>query len=140
MQNQLASFSDNKHRRDDVKKGKECRVVHPHGSPLYLRATSPCGGDACEHPLMETPLSGVWEHHHSEVDADVGSSGAAVISLQEQITFPAAKDVLGLNKNGNSQQIELGTGKVDAASPFKPSPVPMGRAVVLEEAEGCTEG
>lgn len=62
------------------------------------------------------------------------------MSFQEQITFPAAKDMLGLNKNGNSQQIELGTGKVAVSSPFKPSPVPKGSVVVLEEAEGCTEG
>lgn len=66
----------------------------------------------------------------------MGSSGAAVISFQEQITSPAAKDMLGLNKNGNSQQIELGTGKVAVASPFKPSPVPMGSMVMLEEADG----
>lgn len=57
----------------------------------------------------------------------MGSSGAAAISFQEQITFPAAKDMLGLNKNGNSQQIELGTGKVAVSSPFKPSSVPMRR-------------
>lgn len=48
------TFSDNKHPRDDVKKGKEFRVVDPHGSPLYLSTTSPYGGDACEHPLIET--------------------------------------------------------------------------------------
>lgn len=40
----------------------------------------------------------------------MGSSGPAVISFQEQITFPAAKDMLSLNKNGNSRQTELGTG------------------------------
>lgn len=74
------------------------------------------------------------------MDADIGSSGAAEISFQEQIIFPAAKDMLGLNKNGNSQQIELGTGKVAVASPFKPPPGPMGSVVMLEEAEGCTEG
>lgn len=53
-------------------------------------------------------LDPVQGHHDGKAEADMGSSGAAVISFQEQITFPAAKDMLGLNKNGNSQQIEQG--------------------------------
>ena len=81
-----------------------------------------------------------WEHHHDEADADTGSSGAAVISFQEQITFPAAKDMLGLNKNGNSQQIELGTGTAVVASPRKPLLLPAGSVAMSEEAEGCAEG
>lgn len=56
----------------------------------------------------------------------MGPSGAAVTSFREQIPFPAAKDMLGLNKNGNSQQIELGTGKVAAASPLKLLQCPWG--------------
>lgn len=48
--------------------------------------------------------------------------------------------MLGLNKNGNSQQIELGTGRVVVASPHKSSPVPVGSVAVSEEAGGCTEG
>lgn len=80
-----------------------------------------------------------WEHHHCKADADMGSSGAAVISFQEQITFLAAKDMLGLNKNGNSQQIELEQGAVVTSS-LKTLPVPAGSMVVSEEAEGCAKG
>lgn len=80
------------------------------------------------------------EHHHGETEANTGSLGAAVISFQEQITFPAAKDMLCLNKNDNSQQIELGTGRVVVASPRKPLPVPAGSVAVSEEAEGCAKG
>lgn len=80
-----------------------------------------------------------WEHHCGAAAA-IGSLGAIVISFQEQITFPAAKGMLGLNKNGNSQQIELGTGKEVVASSCKASPVPAGSMVVMKEAEGCTEG
>lgn len=50
----------------------------------------------------------VQGHHDGKAEADMGSSGAAVISFHKQITSPAAKDMLGLNKNGNSQQIEQG--------------------------------
>lgn len=49
-------------------------------------------------------------------ETDGGSLGTAVISFWEQITFPAAKDMLGLNKNGNSRQIDLGAGRVLLAS------------------------
>lgn len=70
----------------------------------------------------------------------MGSAGATVISFQEQITFPAAKDMLGLNKNGNSQQIELETGRPGVASPREPSLVPAGSVAVSEEAKGCAKG
>lgn len=108
----------------------------PHAVPersLSLRWRCPGASDSGS--------SSDWgqEHHHGKAEADTGSSGAAVISFQEQITFPAAKDMLGLNKNGNSQQIELGTGRTVVASPRKPSLVPTGSVAVSEEAEGCAE-
>lgn len=50
-------------------------------------------------------------------EADPSSSGSSVISFQEQITFPAAKDMVDFNKNGNSQQTEPGAGRAVVASP-----------------------
>lgn len=66
----------------------------------------------------------------------MGFSGAAVISFQGQITFPAAKDVFGLNKNGNSQQIE----RSSCCFPLQTLASACGQPVSVEGHSGCIIG
>lgn len=107
-------------------------ILIPRGcsSDLFLRVAA-AGGTVREHvpaaaqgvPVPSVPPAPACGQPRGRAlraevaEADPSSSGSSVISFQEQITFPAAKDMVDFNKNGNSQQTEPGAGRAVVASP-----------------------
>lgn len=96
-------------------KGRDFHLLSSRKAP----AREGHSGSGSEQRPRPPARSRAWRRAAREevAEADTSSSGSSVISFQEQITFPAAKDMVDFNKNGNSQQTESGAGRAVVASP-----------------------